>query len=81
MSISISSYPNRLRLGPTRGVRGDEKEEGAEADPLFTAENTPTKGQVEGKAEEARQSANQTMGQAAGKAQELKDEASKKAQQ
>lgn len=45
------------------------------------AQNTPSTGEVKGKAEELRQSANQGMGEAAGKAQELKDEAAGKAKE
>jgi len=46
-----------------------------------TAQNIPSAGEVKGKAEEVRQSANQGLGEAASKAREVKDEAAGKAQE
>lgn len=45
------------------------------------AQNIPSAGEVKGKAEEVRQSANQGLGEAASKAREVKDEAAGKAQE
>jgi len=43
------------------------------------AQNIPSSGEVKGKAEEVRQSANQGLGEAASKARDVKDEAAAKA--
>jgi vacuolar-type H+-ATPase subunit H len=45
------------------------------------AQNIPSTGEVKGKAEEVRQSANQGLGEAASKAREIKDDAAGKAEE